>query len=97
MYNSDRNKTTYSAAFCTRISLPRNWICTKAARRLEIFSVYSFSSSAPSVILVVTMVGSFAPKRLFSRLYRFVRKKLELNSVPRSSKISRSALLAIWY
>lgn len=68
------------------MSLPRNWICTKAARRLEIFSVYSFSSSAPSVILVVTMVGSFAPKRLFSKLYRFVRKKLELNSVPRSSK-----------
>ena len=95
MYNSGRNKVTYSAAFCTRISLPKNWICTKAARRLEIFSVYSFSSSVPSVILVVTMVGSFAPKRLFSRLYRFVRKKLELNSVPKSSRISRSALQAV--
>ena len=35
------------------------------------------------------MVGSFAPKRLFSRLYRFVRKKLELNSVPRSDVYKR--------
>ena len=42
------------------------------------------------------MVGSFAPSRLFSRLYRLVRKKLELNSVPRSSRISRSALDAVW-
>jgi hypothetical protein len=33
----------------------------------DLFGV-ELSSRAPSVMLVVTMVGSFAPRRLFSRL-----------------------------
>ena len=69
---------------------------TKAERRLEIFSVYSFSSRAPSVMLVVTMVGSFAPSRLLSRLYRLLMRKAELNSEPRSSRMSRSAPAAVY-
>ena len=42
-------------------------------------------------MLVVRMVGRRRPRRSFSRLYRVLMTKLELNSVPRSSKISRSA------
>ena len=37
------------------------------------------------------MVGSFAPSRLLSRLYRLLMRKAELNSEPRSSRMSRSA------
>ena len=59
---------SYSAAFRPRMSSPANRQGTKEERRLEIFSVYRFSSREPSAMLVVTMVGRPAPKRLFSRL-----------------------------
>ena len=59
---------SYSAAFRLRMSSPANRQGTKEERRLEIFSVYRFSSREPSAMLVVTMVGRPAPRRLFSRL-----------------------------